>query len=96
MHPPPRTEQLAETYINKTAIGQLAVPLVLNLRNLPRRLVVEDVDLAVNDLLLAEQLDDISRLEIHADGIAGVGDFMAKTFDFFKGTLKAVLKNYKQ
>lgn len=35
MHPPPRTEQLAKTYIDKTAIGQLAVPLILDLRDLP-------------------------------------------------------------
>ncbi len=54
------------------------------------------MDLAVDDLLLANHFDDVSGLEIHTDRITGVGDFMAKPFNLFEGRLKAVLENYQQ
>ena len=50
MQPPPGIDKLIDTHILKGAIRELAIPLVLNLCDLSRRLVVEDVDLAVDGL----------------------------------------------
>ena len=91
VHPPPETEQLAETYIRERAVGQIAVPLVLHLGDFARRLVVEDVDLAGDGLLFADALDDVAGLEIQADGVASIGDFVTQPLDFFEGRLQAVL-----
>lgn len=91
MQPPPRARELAEAYRREAAVRQLAVPLVLHLGDLPRRLVVEDQDLAVDDLFLADALDDVAVLQVHADGVSAVGDFVVETLDFGEGGLEAVL-----
>lgn len=95
MYPPPRTKELANTYIREAAIWEIAIPLVLNLRDLAGRLVVEDLDLAVDDLLLADHLDDVASLQIHADGVTAVGDFVTEALDLLEGGLESILRRGK-
>lgn len=70
MEPPERADDLAQTYIHEAALGQLAVPLVLDLLDLAL-LVEVDVDDTSNGLLFADALDGVLRLEVHGDGVAG-------------------------
>ena len=91
MHPPPRTDKLANTHICETAIWQFAIPLIFNLRDFPRGFVVEDLDLAVDYLLLAYHFDDVAGLKVHADRIAGVGYLVAETLDLFESGLETIL-----
>ena len=90
MQPPPRTTQLLRTHICERAIRQLSIPLILNLRDLPHRLVIEDIDLAVNGLLFFDTLDDIACAHVHADGVTGRCDFMVETLDLGEGGLETV------
>ena len=87
MYPPPRTKQLLYTHILERAIRQLTIPLVLHLCDLACRLVVEDQNLAVDDLLFADTLDDVAGLEVHADGVATISNFVVKTLNFGEGGL---------
>ena len=50
-----------------------------------------DLDDRVDDLLLANALDNISRLEIHGDRVTGRSDLMALTLDLAERGLEAVL-----
>ena len=61
MQPPPRAYEVVDTHILEGAVRELAVPLVLDLCDLARRFVVEDVDLAVDGLLFPDALDDVAR-----------------------------------
>ena len=70
MDPPPWIEQLVDTHICESAVRELAIPLVLNLRDLPAGFIIEDVDLAVDGLFFTDALDDIASSQIQADGIA--------------------------
>ena len=90
MHPPPRVEQLIETHIFEARIRQFAIPLVLYLRNFGRSLVIEDLNLAVDDLLFADALHDIASTKIHLNGVAGGGDFMVQTLNFTEDGLQTV------
>ena len=87
MHPPPKTKELTKTYVGETAIGQIAVPFILDLGDFPRGLVVVDLDLAGDDLLFANTLDHIAGLEIHADGVASIRHFMTEPLDFLERRL---------
>lgn len=91
MHPPPRTQNLLETYILKRTVRQLAVPLVLHLRDLARRFIVVDEDLAVDDLLFIDTLDDVAHAHVDADGVPSVRHFMVQSFDGGEGRLETVL-----
>ena len=90
MQPPPGIRKLVDTHILEGAIGQFAIPLVLQLCDLARRLVVEDVDLAVDGLLLADALDDVAGAQVHGDGVAAGRDFVVETLDFREGGLEAI------
>ena len=91
VYPPPGTKQLLDTHILERAVRELTIPLVLHLCDLASRLVVEDQDLAVDDLLLAETLDNIAGLEVHADGVAAISDFVVETLNFREGRLQSIL-----
>ena len=90
MNPPPRANNMVDTHILEGAVRELAVPLVLDLCDLARRLVVEDVDLAVDGLLFADTLDDVTRAQVHGDRVAARGDFVVEALDFGEGGLQAV------
>lgn len=90
MHPPPRIEQLIETYIFEGAVGQIAIPLVLDLGDLPSVLVIGNSDLARDCLLLVDALHDIAGFQIHLDGVAARGDLMVEALDLAEGCLKTV------
>ena len=93
VYPPPGTEQLLDTHILERAVWELTIPLVLHFRDLASRLVVENQDLAIDDLLFAEALDNVAGLEVHTNGVAAISDFVVETFDFRKGGLQPVLWN---
>lgn len=95
MHPPPGAQELSDAYRRKAAIRQFTAPFILHLGDFARRLVVEDQDFAVDDLFLPDALDDVAGLEIHADRVSAVGDFVVETLDFGKGLLQAVLSIIK-
>ena len=91
MYPPPGTKQLLDTHILERAVRELTVPLVLYLCDLASRLVVEDQDLAIDDLLLAETLDNVAGLEVHTDGVAAISDFVMETLNLGEGRLQSIL-----
>ena len=78
---------MANAYICKSAIWQIAIPFVLNLSDLASRFVVENVDFAVDNLFLANHLDNITGFQVHADGVAAIGDFVAKPLNLLEGCL---------
>lgn len=96
MDPPPRTEQLLNTYVLESAIWQLAIPFVLNLCDLSGVLIVEDVDSAGDGLLLVDALGNVPSLQIHANGIASTDNFMVKTLNLGKGGLKTILHGVRE
>lgn len=87
MQPPPKAEQLTNTYIRERAIWQITIPLILNLGDLACTLVVVDLDLTRYDLLFANPLDYVPSLEIHVDRVAGRSNFVTQTLDLFEGCL---------
>lgn len=87
MDRPPRIEQLLSTYVLERTIRQLATPLVLNLRNLARILVIEDVDAALDHLFFRNAFGDVASLEVHTDWVTGTDDFMVESLNFGKGSL---------
>lgn len=90
MQPPPRAYEVIDTHILEGAVRELAVPLVLDLCDLSRRLVVEDVDLAVDGLLFSNTLHDVARTQVYGDWVAAGGDFVVEALDFGKGGLQAI------
>ena len=76
MQPPPRAEQLSQTYVLESAVWQLAIPLIFNLRDLTRSCVVEDIHLTGDSLLHMDAFDDISCFQIHADRITARSHFV--------------------
>ena len=90
MQPPPRAYEVVDTHILEGAVRELAVPFVLDLCDLARRLVVEDVDFAVDGLLFPDALDDVARTQVHGDGVTAGGDFVVEALDFGEGGLQAV------
>ena len=82
MQPPPGIDKLINTHILKGAIGELAIPLILNLCDLARRLVVEDVDLAVDGLLFANAFYDVASTQVHSDWVTAGSDFVMEALDF--------------
>ena len=89
-HPPAQREQTIETYVAERTIRQLAVPLVLQPGDLARGLVVEDLDLAVDGLLLLDALDHVPGAEIHGDGVPGRGDFVVEALDLAEDGFETV------
>ena len=69
MDPPPGTDELFNTHIRKGTIRQLSIPLVLNLCDLARGFVIENVDFAVDGLFLIDAFDDIASTKIHSDRV---------------------------
>ena len=90
MHPPPRIEQLIDTYIFERAIGQFAIPLVLDFGDLTSVLVIKDIDLARDSLLLVDALHDITSLQVHLNRVAGRSDLMVEALDLAEGCLKTI------
>lgn len=90
MHPPPGIDKLIDTHILDRAIRELAVPLVLNLCDLARHLVVEDVDLAVDGLFFANALHDVAGAQVHRNWITAGSYFMVETLDFRESGLEAI------
>ncbi len=90
MQPPPRVHELVDTHILEGAIRELAIPFVLDLCDLARRLVIEDVDLAVDGLLFPDALYDVAGTQVHGDGVAAGRDFVVETLDFGEGGLEAI------
>jgi len=60
IYPPPGTEYLIDTYILYETFRKLAVQFVFDLGDFASSLVVEDVDLAVDSLLFADSLHDVT------------------------------------
>lgn len=90
MQPPPRAYEVVDTHILEGAVRELAVPFVFDLCDLARRLIVEDVDFAVDGLLFANTLHDIACTQVHGDWVAAGGDFVVEALDFREGGLQAV------
>ena len=90
MQPPPRIRKLVDTHILEGAIRELAIPLVLDLCDFACRLVVEDVDLAVNGLLFTDALYDVASTQVHTNWVAAGGDFMVEALNFREGSLEAI------
>ena len=81
MQPPPRTKELPQTYILEGAVWKLSVPLVLQLCDLPGRLIVVDQDFASNSLLLTNAFHNVTGLQVHSNWITPIGHFMRQTLD---------------
>lgn len=91
MHPPPRAQKLRQTYILKRTVRQVAVPLVLHVRDLSRGFVVVDEDFAVDDLFFVDAFNDVARAQVEADGVPSISDFVVQSFDRGEGCLETVL-----
>lgn len=76
-------------YICDARVGQLAVPLVLDARDLA--VLDEDVDLAVDGGLFADALDLVECAHVKLDRVAGGGYAVGLALDLGEGGLKAVL-----
>lgn len=68
IRPPERVQQLGMTYVCDGTLGELAVPLVLDLCDLAA--LVEDVDDRRDGLLHADALDLVASLHVDADGVS--------------------------
>ena len=90
MQPPPRIYKLIDTHICEAAIWELSIPLVLDLCNLARVFVVEDVDLAVHDLLFTNALHNVACTQVHRNRVAGGCDFVMEALDLGEGSLEAI------
>jgi hypothetical protein len=73
------------TYLNKRALRKLTIPPILDLRNLPLSRI--NLHHALNNLLHAQPLDFISRLQIHHDRVPGRSHLVMQSFDLRKGCL---------
>lgn len=90
MQPPPGICKLIDTHILEGAVRELSIPLVLNLCDLARRLVIEDVDLAVDGLLFTDAFHDVASTQIHRNRVATGSDFVVEALDFREGSLETV------
>ena len=90
VQPPPRIGKLIDTHILQRAIRELAIPLVLDLRDLTRRLVIENIDFAVNGLFFANTLHDVAGTQVHRYWVTTGSYFVVEALDFRKGSLEAV------
>ena len=90
MQPPPGIDELIDTHILNGAVRELAVPLILNLCDLARRLVVEDVDLAVDGLLFANAFYDVAGTQVHRNWVTAGSDFVMQALDFRESGLEAI------
>lgn len=50
--------------------------------DLVRILVIEDIDLAIDGLLFAEELYHVAGTQVHGDWIAAGSDFVVEALDF--------------
>lgn len=75
----PPARRTKRTNLRDSALGKGTVPLVFNLGDLVALGV--DQDLAVDHLLLADALDDVSSFHVHLDRVPGVCDFVVQTLD---------------
>lgn len=89
MYPPPGAYKLIDTHILERAIREFAIPFVLDFFDLVR-LVMEDIDLAINNLLFADALYDIASTQVHTDWVAAGSDFVMEALDFREGSLEAI------
>jgi hypothetical protein len=76
--------------IRPRTIRQFAIPLVLDFSDLAIR-ARGDGDHRRNGLLHVDTLDDVARLHVHGDGVAGRGDGVGEALDFGEGLLETVL-----
>ena len=90
MHPPPGIKHSIGTHILNRTIRQFPIPLILHLRDLPRRIIIKDINFAVNSLLLIDALYDITGPQIHGDGVSAGSDFVMETLDLGEGGLQTV------
>lgn len=81
MKPPKRTAQLRETHLRNGTLGQLSVPLVLDLCDLAIGAGV-DVDNTLDDLLFADTLDYVASLKVHGNWISRAFHLVVETLDF--------------
>lgn len=82
-------EAVVFAYICDAGVGEIAVPLVLDLGDLAA--FVEDVDFAGDGGLFADALDFVEGGHVQLDGVAGGGDAVGFALDFGEGGLQAVL-----
>jgi len=80
---------LAERILNRT-LRQLPIPLILHLRNLPRRTIIKDINFTINSLLLINPLYNIASPQIHGDGVAAGSDFVVQSLDLGECGLQTV------
>lgn len=92
MDPPPKIEQLLNTYVLERAVWQLATPFVLNLGDLPSVLVVEDVDTGLDSLLLLDTFGDVTSLQVHANRVTRTDNFVVQSLDLGESGLKTILR----
>ena len=90
MQPPPGIDKLINTHILKGAIRELAIPLVFNLCDLASRFVIEDVDLAVNGLFLANAFYNVACTQVHPNWVTTGSHFVVEALNFGEGGLEAV------
>ena len=90
MQPPPGIDKLIDTHILKGAIRELAIPLILNLCDFARRLVVENVDLAVDGLLFANAFYDVAGTQVQPYWVTAGSDFVMQALDFRESGLEAI------
>ena len=90
MQPPPGIDKLIDTHILKGAVRELAIPLVLNLCDLTRRLIIENVDLAVDGLLFTNAFYDVTGTQVHCNWVTAGSDFVMQALDFRKSGLETI------
>ena len=90
VQPPPGIDKLIDTHILKGAIRELAIPLILNLCDFARRLVIENVDLAIDGLLFANAFYDVAGTQVHCDWVTAGSDFVMQALDFRESGLEAI------
>ena len=90
MQPPPGIDKLIDTHVLKGAIRELAIPLILDLCDLARRLVIENVDLAVNGLFFANAFYDVAGTQVHSNWVTAGSDFVMQALDLRESGLEAI------
>jgi hypothetical protein len=79
----------SQTYIRNGAVGQLSIPLILDLLNLALRIQM-DSNQTLDSLLLSNPLDNIPRLEVHQNRVPSVLDAVVQALDLAKRSLQPV------
>ena len=82
-------EQDTATHVRNTAIRQLAIPLILHLPNLTL-LIQMNSNNTLNQLLLIQPLDNISRPQIHEYRVPRILNLVVEPLNLTKRTLQPV------